>query len=191
MYFGATPFSAAAFSDVGFNPNAFVSLQGVKLNVNIGTSDVTIVAKAREILTGNGLELGIGDAQASIPKDVPVTGNGFEIAKGTVTTKAGAKPDITGQGLDLGIGNVTIIGKCNLSVTGNGFEVALGNATTKANATAIVTGKRFNISTNNVTVIAKSKVLPSGNRFNIGTSDILIRKWEAVQTNATQVWTEI
>ena len=88
MYFGATSFSAAAFSDVGFNPNAFVNVLGSRINVaigddviigkanvsvtgkrvNIGTSDVTIVAKAREVLTGNGLELGIGNAEASIPK---------------------------------------------------------------------------------------------------------------------------
>ena len=79
MYFGATPFSAAAFSDVGFNPNAFVGVQGVQLDVaignstiigkaevsvtgkrvNIGTSDVTIIAKAKEVLSGNGLELAI------------------------------------------------------------------------------------------------------------------------------------
>jgi len=88
MYFGATPFSAAAFSDVGFSPNAYVNVLGNRLNVsvgnstiigqanvsvtgkrvNIGTSDVTIVAKAVEVLSGNGLELGIGNAQASIPK---------------------------------------------------------------------------------------------------------------------------
>ena len=86
MYFGATPFSAAAFSDVGFNPNAFVGLQGVQLNVNIGnstisgdanfsvtgnrvnisTGNVSIIGKAREVLSGNGLELGIGNAQAMV-----------------------------------------------------------------------------------------------------------------------------
>ena len=39
--------------------------------------------------------------------------------------------------------------------------------------------------------IVKAKILPTGNRFNVGTSDVLIRKWEAVPTNATQIWTEI
>ena len=86
MYFGTTPFSAAAFSDVGFSPNAYVNVVGSRLNinignstiigranvsvtgkrVNIGTSDVTIVAKAREILTGQRLNLAIGNAEASI-----------------------------------------------------------------------------------------------------------------------------
>ena len=41
MYFGATSFSAAAFSDVGFNPNAFVAAQGVQLNVTIGNSTIS------------------------------------------------------------------------------------------------------------------------------------------------------
>ena len=73
MYFGTTPFSAAAFSDVGFNPNAFVSVQSTRLNLTIGnisvtapldlavtgnrlnlsTNDPTIVANAIQVLTGN------------------------------------------------------------------------------------------------------------------------------------------
>ena len=77
MYFGATPFAAAPFSDVGFNPNAFVNVLGSRINVNIGnstisgdanfsvtgkrvnisTGNVTIIGKAREVLSGNGLEL--------------------------------------------------------------------------------------------------------------------------------------
>ena len=88
MYFGATSFSAAAFSDVGFNPNAFVNVLGSRINVNIGnstisgdanfsvtgkrvnisTGNVTIIGKAREVLSGNGLELGIGNAEASYQK---------------------------------------------------------------------------------------------------------------------------
>ena len=51
MYFGTTPFSAAAFSDVGFSPNAFVSVQGVRLNVTIGNVDVT--APLDVTVTGN------------------------------------------------------------------------------------------------------------------------------------------
>ena len=82
----------------------------------------------------------IGDAQAAIPIDVPVTGNGFELSNGTVITKAGAKPIITGNRSNIATGNVTIIGKANLSVTGNRVNITIGNAVAKANATAIVTG---------------------------------------------------
>ena len=55
MYFGATPFSAAAFSDVGFNPNAFVNIQGVRLNVTVGNASVT--APVDLAVTGNRLNL--------------------------------------------------------------------------------------------------------------------------------------
>jgi len=41
MYFGATPFSASAFSDVGFNPNAYVNAIGSQLNLTIGNSTIS------------------------------------------------------------------------------------------------------------------------------------------------------
>ena len=59
MYFGATPFSAAAFSDVGFNPNAFVSLQGNRLNLTIGNS--VISGDANLSVTGNRVNIGTKD----------------------------------------------------------------------------------------------------------------------------------
>ena len=65
MYFGATSFSAAAFSDVGFNPNAFVNLTGQQLNFS--TSLVTTIGKANLTLTGNRLNFTIGNIE---PTDV-------------------------------------------------------------------------------------------------------------------------
>ena len=59
MYFGATPFASAAFSDVGFNPNAFVAAQGIQLNVGIGNS--TIVGRAEVSVTGNRANISTGD----------------------------------------------------------------------------------------------------------------------------------
>ena len=38
---------------------------------------------------------------------------------------------------------------------------------------------------------AKAKVLPSGEGFKVGTSDITLRQWDAVPTNASQTWTAI
>ena len=59
MYFGATPFSASAFSDVGFNPNAFVNVVGSRLNLTIGNS--TISGDARFSVTGNRVNIGTSD----------------------------------------------------------------------------------------------------------------------------------
>ena len=91
MYFGATPFSAAAFSDVGFNPNAFANVVGNRLNftignsvvsgdvslsvtgnrVNIATSDVTIVAKAKTLPSGNRLNIATSDITLRMWEAVP------------------------------------------------------------------------------------------------------------------------
>jgi hypothetical protein len=59
MYFGATPFASAAFSDVGFNPNAFVSVLGSQINQSNNT--VTTVGKALVLPTGNRLNFTIGN----------------------------------------------------------------------------------------------------------------------------------
>ena len=40
-------------------------------------------------------------------------------------------------------------------------------------------------------MLAKAKVLPTGEGFEVGTSETLIRKWDAVPTNASQTWTAI
>ena len=158
------PFSAAAFSDVGFNPNAFVNVLGSRINVNIGnstisgdanfsvtgnrvnisTGSVTIIGKAREVLSGNGLELGIGNAQASIPKDVPVTGNGFELVKEQSLQKL--EPYQQSHQMDLISVQVMLQLLVNviylLEIV---LNITIGDVTAKANATAIVSGKRFNI----------------------------------------------
>ena len=59
MYFGATPFAAAPFSDVGFNPNAFVNVLGSRINVNIGNS--TIVGQANVSVTGKRVNISTGN----------------------------------------------------------------------------------------------------------------------------------
>ena len=58
MYFGATPFASAAFSDVGFNPNAFVNVVGSRINESTGNP--TIIGKALVLPTGNRLNTTIG-----------------------------------------------------------------------------------------------------------------------------------
>jgi hypothetical protein len=59
MFFGVTSFSAAPFSAEGFSPNAFVNIQGVRLNVTIGDVDVT--APLDLAVTGNRLNISTGN----------------------------------------------------------------------------------------------------------------------------------
>jgi hypothetical protein len=50
VYFGATPYASAAFSDVGFNPNAFVNVLGSQINQSNNT--VVVLGKALVLPTG-------------------------------------------------------------------------------------------------------------------------------------------
>ena len=81
MYFGATPFSAAAFSDVGFNPNAFVSITGQRINVSVG--NVTQAADANFSITGQRLNISTGNSTIVGEALVALTGNRLNVAKGT------------------------------------------------------------------------------------------------------------
>jgi hypothetical protein len=83
MYFGATPFASAAFSDVGFNPNAFVSVLGSQINQSNNT--VTTVGKALVLPTGNRLNFTIGNVVTRIDQTVSPTGQAFSLSTGIVS----------------------------------------------------------------------------------------------------------
>ena len=113
MYFGTTPFSAAAFSDVGFNPNAFVSVQSTRLNLTIGNIsvtaplDVTVIGKANVTLSGNRVNISIGDPTIKANATVVISGNRMNIS----TTA-------------FGTGNFNVVGKANIATTGSRLNVA-------------------------------------------------------------------
>ena len=92
MYFGATPYASAAFSDVVFNPNAFVNVLGSQINTSTGTvaltSDITlstlsITATASEINELSGVTSNIqtqlddklSSSGGTISNNLTVTGN--------------------------------------------------------------------------------------------------------------------
>ena len=83
MYFGTTPFSAAAFSDVGFNPNAFVSVQSTRLNLTIG--NISVTAPVDLAVTGNRLNLSISDPTIVANAVQVLTGSRLNISTGAVT----------------------------------------------------------------------------------------------------------
>ena len=59
MFFGGTSFAGAPFGDSGFNPNAFVSVSGSRINESTGT--VGLVGNANISVTGNRLNFTIGN----------------------------------------------------------------------------------------------------------------------------------
>ena len=88
MYFGATPFASAAFSDVGFNPNAFVNVLGSRINESTGNP--TIIGKALVLPTGNRLNTTIGNVEININQTVSPTGQRLNFSTGSVTVAAAA-----------------------------------------------------------------------------------------------------
>ena len=72
MYFGATSFAAAAFSDVGFNPNAFVNVLGSRINESTGT--VTTLGNALVLPTGSRINTTIGNIEIRVNQTVSPTG---------------------------------------------------------------------------------------------------------------------
>ena len=72
MFFGGTSFAGAPFADPGFNPNALALPTGSRLNTSTGT--VTIVADANLSVTGNRVNITVGNV-AVTDLTVGVTGS--------------------------------------------------------------------------------------------------------------------
>jgi hypothetical protein len=102
VYFGATSFASAAFSDVGFNPNAFVNVLGSQINTSTGT--VATIGKALVLPTG--------------------IQNNFTVGNIVIRINQTASP--TGEAFSLSTGTVSVIGDANFAVTGNQFNFATG-----------------------------------------------------------------
>ena len=88
MYFGATPYASAAFSDVGFNPNAFVNVLGSQINTNTGT--VALVGKALVLPTGSQANISLGNIAIRINQTASPTGEQLNFNTGSVTILADA-----------------------------------------------------------------------------------------------------
>ena len=80
MFFGATSFAAAPFSDVGFNPNAFVNVLGSQINQSNNT--VTTIGKAIVLPTGIQNNFSIGNLVVRINQTASPTGEAFTFATG-------------------------------------------------------------------------------------------------------------
>jgi hypothetical protein len=77
MFFGGTTFAGAPFGDSGFNPNAFVSVSGSRINESTGT--VGLVGNANIAVTGNRLNFTIGNVTIIEGTGVIVSPDGSRI----------------------------------------------------------------------------------------------------------------
>ena len=92
MYFGATPFAAAPFSDVGFSPNAYVNVVGSRINESTGNP--TLIGKALVLPTGNRLNFTIGNIEIAVNQTVSPTGQQLNLSTGYLQSSGRSSADI-------------------------------------------------------------------------------------------------
>ena len=192
MFFGGTPFASSPFADPGFNPNAFVSVAGSRINTSTGT--VTFQGNAVVLPSGSSTTFRIGNVSIALPITVPVTGNPFRVFIDTnVIPKAGAgvavtgnetalssgtvtPPDqtvgLTGEELEVNTGDPTIVGKATISPTGSEVDVNTGDVTFAFNYS--VTGSGVDVDTGTATAKAGASAQITGAEFNSETGDVTI-----------------
>ena len=148
MFFGATSFAAAPFSDVGFNPNAFVNVLGSQINQSNNT--VVVLGKAVVLPTGKSIKFfSIGNLK--VADVIGVDGIATALSTGTVTVAAGADISVTGNQANFTTGTVNVA-----DVVG-------------------VSGNRVNLTTNDVTTTAAANILPTGSRVNLSTGTVAFK----------------
>ena len=136
---GFSPYSAAAFSDVGSGEQLFIPT-GVVGASAVGTVSVTgnqsglTLGSVQGSAVINGVTVDAG-AVAAVSLETGGVGN-----VGSVLSLAAADIDATGVGATGAVGSVTIVNASIISPTGVEGAGAIGSATIAANATFSVTG---------------------------------------------------
>jgi len=78
-------------------------------------------------------------------------------------------------------------------VTGSGVTVSMGTVTLSIEGTVAVTGSAVTVSSGTVTLTISGSVSPTGSAVTIstGAADVNVITWNAIDTGATQTWTNI
>jgi len=78
-------------------------------------------------------------------------------------------------------------------VTGSGVSVSQGTPTYTIGATIAVTGSAVTVAMGTVTFTISGSVSPTGSAVTVstGAADVNVITWNAIDTGATQTWTNI
>jgi hypothetical protein len=78
-------------------------------------------------------------------------------------------------------------------VTGSGVTVSMGTVTLDIAGTVAVTGSGVTVSSGTVTFTISGSVSPTGSAVTVstGAADVNVITWNAIDTGATQTWTNI
>jgi hypothetical protein len=94
-----------------------------------------------------------------------------ETAFGATVAHAGVTVLVTGSGVTVSMGTVTLSIGADVAATGSGVTISMGTVTFTMSGSVIPTGSALTIST--------------------GAADVNVITWNAIDTGATQTWTNI
>ena len=78
-------------------------------------------------------------------------------------------------------------------ITGSAVTVSMGTVSVNVGATVAVTGSAVTVSSGTVTFTISGSVSPTGSAVTVstGAADVNVITWNAIDTGATQTWTNI
>jgi hypothetical protein len=78
-------------------------------------------------------------------------------------------------------------------VTGSGVTVSMGTVSVNVAAIVAVTGSAVTVASGSVTFTISGSVSPTGSAVTVstGAADVNVITWNAIDTGATQTWTNI
>jgi|MDTC01.2.fsa_nt_gb hypothetical protein len=207
---GFSPYSAAAFSDVGSGEQLFVatgvastgaigtvSVTGNQSGLTLGSvqgsavvNDVSVDAGATATFAmENGLASGLGTVIAFSDLEITLTGVAATGSPGTVTIINASVISPTGLEGTTNTPSVSITSNATFSVTGVAGTMSVGSAQGQAGAGADVTGVFATGSVGSVTIAASALVTPTGVSATGTVGQTLV--WGRIKPDPGTVWTRI
>jgi len=207
---GFSPYSAAAFSDVGSGEQLFVAT-GVAGNGAIGTvavtgnqsgltlgsvqgsavvNDVSVNAAATATFAmENGLVSGLGTVIPFADLEITLTGVAATGSPGTVTIINASVISPTGVVGTTNTPSVSTTSNATFSITGVAGTMSVGTAQGQAGAGADVTGVLATGSVGSITMTGTALVIPTGVSATGRAGQAVV--WGSIKPDAGTIWTEI
>jgi len=207
---GFSPYSAAAFSDVGTGEQLFVAT-GVVGNGSIGTVAVTgnqsgltlgsiqgtatiggvsVDAGGQPVITSPAAMIsGLGTVIASTDLEFTLTGVAATGSPGTVTIINASVISPTGLEGTTNTPSVSTTSNATFSVTGVAGTMSVGTVQSQAGAGADVTGVFATGSVGSVTIAASALVTPTGVSATGTAGQTLV--WGRIKPDPGTIWTRI
>ena len=162
-----TTFASPSFS-IQIDQDIFVLASEDQLDGFVGTltfqGDANVTVTSAGQLTGS-----VGNAEAGLLLEVPVTGIELTSTIGTIALEQSTNEPATGQELTSSIGQAEEIPQQIVGVSGIELTSSIGS----------------------VTVIGTSVVQPTGISATISAGQVAVTSWQEINPGVTNVWTEV